>query len=749
MLILMNISKFFNRQKPLLLIPAFFFLCVSNHAQCATSNAIEPVRYFVNHEAQLKTLDSRLSIYKTSGLLGISGIGKTQLARMYAKRNQDKYDLIWFFDSNLDLNESFIELATAINKDISRWQSPKLPENYKESKSAVLKLLGSKSNWLLVFDNIKINQNNKLEEITNWPHNGHVILCSQDSHNLPHATQLPTLTKEEALSLAESIFQNSNSALAKDLVETFKGYPLLVAQGAIFLNDNHYMKPSEYAALLNKSDNKVNAHVELVLKQLSNSAKSLLYKIAVINNQQFSKAILTNITENKDTISDDIYNLIRFGLITQEQNQTKEILEMHDVIKEAILKISGTPKTRENISIVIDKINESLPRGVSSRYLVIVEDETMISNLEELLQNGELYDVDLYKILELRKNLFGFYLLRLNYHKCQKMIDWLLEHRSSFSSLFMSNKDKAVYSMYLTDIALYEAFSLGNYISSLQFLKEAEEVTRKLEGYPEIKFTLYSQLAQAYAYSGDIDNAAKNMEIVDKIIKNDPNGDFDMGLVWYIKAKLALMHGDYEKGLYAISKNIEAEAHLPQDTFTAPTYILQSEILNYMGRYSQAYEISKRIYKQERESIKEDHEIHGRILLQLSRAELGLNMVQEAMVNIKIAKEIYIKLNPQSLNTSANPELAAVFVAEGDVLAQNGQIEEAANAYATAETIYFNCYRGNMHYLDDISYMYYEAAVATYNLKDKFWYNKFSQSLFEKFGRNHARSAALLKKYPD
>ncbi|MES2215231.1 MAG: hypothetical protein V4485_04340, partial [Pseudomonadota bacterium] len=220
-----------------------------------------------------------------------------------------------FFDGSGDLNEEFIRLAGIINKEYCPNHERSLPENYEESKKAVLDLLSSKNDWLLVFDNIKIDQNDKLKDIVNWHHNGHVILCAQDSRNLPQAIPVPHLSDLDASDLTKHILNNPDPDLTKELVRIFKGYPLLVAQSAIFLNDNKYITPQEYANILRASDDKVTAHVSLILDQLSESSKNLLYKIAMIDNHRFSRGLLEVITDNKQSLPEDIYNIARFGLV--------------------------------------------------------------------------------------------------------------------------------------------------------------------------------------------------------------------------------------------------------------------------------------------------------------------------------------------------------------------------------------------------------------------------------------------------
>jgi ABC-type glutathione transport system ATPase component len=79
------------------------------------SNFVAPVTYFVNHVKQLNLLKNNLIKYRQASIIGTSGMGKTQLARMYCYENQNNYKLIWFIDCNLDINQELLKLAKAIN----------------------------------------------------------------------------------------------------------------------------------------------------------------------------------------------------------------------------------------------------------------------------------------------------------------------------------------------------------------------------------------------------------------------------------------------------------------------------------------------------------------------------------------------------------------------------------------------------------------------------------------------------------
>ncbi|WP_367364161.1 hypothetical protein [Candidatus Tisiphia endosymbiont of Nedyus quadrimaculatus] len=102
--------------KKYLLIIMVLIIPYTSVAQVEISNLITPVNYFVDHVKQLTLAKNNLIKYRQTGFVGISGMGKTQLARMYAYEHKNNYDVIWFIDCNLDINEEFLKLAKSINE---------------------------------------------------------------------------------------------------------------------------------------------------------------------------------------------------------------------------------------------------------------------------------------------------------------------------------------------------------------------------------------------------------------------------------------------------------------------------------------------------------------------------------------------------------------------------------------------------------------------------------------------------------
>jgi tetratricopeptide (TPR) repeat protein len=323
------------------------------------------------------------------------------------------------------------------------------------------------------------------------------------------------------------------------------------------------------------------------------------------------------------------------------------------------------------------------------------------------------------------------------------MKKWLEEKEAdkSLVSNKMNDQQRVNYSWYLADIGIYEHFAKSSFISSLSYLDKAKNIIQGITTKPELEFTILMQLAQTKIYGGDISGAEKNIIEVDSVIQKNLNADFDMGLYWFIKTRILMAKGRYNEAISAVDNNIKAEAHLPRDTFTAPTYILKSEILNYMGNFKDSYEVITMIQRQEMSNKQPDHELHGRILTQLSRAELGLGLLDKALEHAVTACNIFQKeIIKYNITSVMNPEFAAALVSKGDSLFKKNKLDEAVEAYNEAETIYFRKYGDNYRYMDDISYLLSQGSKAACTSKNHFWKKHFYDQMIANFGTERPRA---------
>ena len=255
----------------------------SSFASKQISNLVTPVSYFVNHVKQLHDLKNNLNKYRQTSIVGTSGIGKTQLVRTYAYENKNQYNLIWFLDCNLDMNQGFVKLAQKLNQE----NNANLSEDPKLVQKEIMNYLSSKDKWLLVFDNLKIGENKKVKELVEWEHNGHVIFASQDKEIIPHTIELSVFNEKDTKTLANNLLENKNDV--KFLAEVFGNYPIVIVQGAQLLNQIKGLDKEVYMKKIQQSEDKIKLNIEQTIKELKPNASKLMTKIALINNQRFSK----------------------------------------------------------------------------------------------------------------------------------------------------------------------------------------------------------------------------------------------------------------------------------------------------------------------------------------------------------------------------------------------------------------------------------------------------------------------------
>ncbi|WP_375331683.1 tetratricopeptide repeat protein [Candidatus Tisiphia endosymbiont of Temnostethus pusillus] len=723
-------------------------------AQDQVSNSVVPVTYFINHIKQLTLLKNNLTKYEQASVVGVSGMGKTQLARMYSYENKQNYDIIWFIDCNLDINEELLKLAKTIN---STFKSNLISEDITLVKKELMAYLSSKDKWLLIFDNLKIKENHKVQEFVNWEHNGHVIFASQDSEGLHSIIKMTAFDKQDAITLANNILENNNPKSAEFLAQEFVGYPILIVQGVQLLNQVPGLNQEEYKKRIRDSADKIKLNITLAIKELKPNAKKLLNKIALINNQGFSKDLLRIITDDKNTIDDDIYQLSKFALISNtDPNETNPVFEMHDVIANKIMEINGNKNNKAFLEDIVTKLMNSIPSSVVKAH-IFRNAKTVSENLEIIKKNEQKYNIYVYKLMELNLQLIIKYINSFDFYKATELINWFNKNDQDgkFKLWLMNNNEKRVYAAYLHIIGQYGQY--GYYRSSdnktaIEYLVRAKKVLDNVQGYNTLKFNVFFNLAMSNIVLGDIQEVEKNTQIIDRMFNEGSVDKIDIPMLYFVKARLFFIQGKYLESLEQANKTMEAciKNGLNQDDLLLThLYLFKAEVLNILGQYKEAYAQVDKLYDMHKPSKKEDHEVFGRIFTEMSRAELGLGNIRKALEYAQKAKNIFIN-DPTKKNANLTElqdlRLAKAFVVEGDALAALGQNEKAAESYASAEVLYYNNYRDNMKNVDEVSYLYWAAAKATCNLPNKFWYIKFSTQLIEKFGENHFRSIDILSK---
>ncbi|WP_341757336.1 tetratricopeptide repeat protein [Candidatus Tisiphia endosymbiont of Ditula angustiorana] len=689
------------------------------------TNLITPVSYFVNHEQQLKILDEHLNKYRQASIVGTSGIGKTQLIRMYGYENKNNYDLIWFFDCNLDFNEQFVKLA----KQLNTIKQTNISEEVALAKKEVISYLTSTNKWLLVFDNLKVNENTKVQDFIDWEHNGNIVFCSQDNEKLSNIIAMPILDKPTIIALANSLLDNKDNNSVEFLTQSFSGYPILIVQGTKLLNKIKGLDKEEYKKKIYQSTDKIATNINMVIQQLKPSAIKLLNKIALLNNQSFSKQLLTIITDHKDTLDDDIYQLSKFMLISNINfSENNPIFEMHDIVSNKIMELNG-----DNNKIYLENIITKLPKvkGTHSGYLWRTA-QTIPENLEILLSNSEKYNINIYTIMILRSELFSLY-VNLHNNKAQQMVNWFIQKdkNKEFKLWQMYENQKFYYARYLGAIGTYHKKILQNFETSIPYFTKALEILDKLdddESNYSLKFNLISHIYDSYVLLGKIKFAEELLAKIAKLVKHGNIQEADMSIIYSSKSVLCEMQGKYHEALEYVDKIIELfiknGSHI-HDLYFAETYISRAKMLSFLGRYQEAYTQSQQLYNIYKPIKNEDNEIFANIYTEMARSILGLDKVDQAYEYIKKAISIFL-------------------ASENSNFTQN-RLKHAIESYKKAFVIYHYLYKDKSKNIAQVSELYNKGAKAACKSKDLYNYKFFGKPQIKEFGIHHPNTVDMIE----
>jgi hypothetical protein len=712
-------------------------------------NVVTPVSYFVDHIKQLNTLKSYLSKYKTVSVVGTSGIGKTQLIRTYVYDNKNQYKLIWFFDCNLDLNKEFLKLAKQLNK----YYDAGISEEAELSKKEVMQFLVKRSDWLLVFDNLMINKNDKVQDIINWEHNGNVIIASQDNESLPYTVIINSFDKKDVVTLAENLLDNGSLEDVEFLYSAFKGYPILIVQGAQLLNRVKGLSRDEYKKKVYQSVDKIKLNIELAIKELPTSAVNLLSKIALINNQAFSKNLLKIITDYPDNLENDIFQLSKLMLISNvEANEQNPIFEMHDIISQKVLEIDKDKNNKKHLEDILTKLIDFMPNNILEGHR-FRQEVSISENLEIILKNAQAYHADIYKIMILNAVLLTDYINNFDYYSAEESINWFndCDNKRKFNYFLMSNEEKRAYGQYLTNIGGYHKRRFVDDNTALKYYLKAKKVFDDVKGHESIKCNLYYNLAFANISLGYIDQGKNYIKMVEQLFDHGLVDSSDRVLLHLAKVRLFFIQGEYFNALKEANITIEAFTKNgidSNDLLLTNIYLLKAEVLNVIKKYEAAYVQTQQLYKMYKPVKKEDHEVFGRIYTQMARSELGLGRQNKALAHIKKAIAIFLsddRRNPKKADYPEDPDLAASYVVQGDIFFVQDNLKQAIESYKKAQIIYFYLYRNRSKNIAHISHLYTQGGKAACKANDLYNYKIFSETQVKEFGVNHPNTVTMFE----
>lgn len=310
--------------------------------------------HFVGREQIFRSLNASFhrtdELSRRQALVGMAGVGKTQIALEYAHRHREEYSLVWWLraDNETTLGNDYAALAREL--------FPGVPDRHPAAtRDAVCQELQRRRGWLLIFDG-SFDPSAVAEHIP-VKHHGHVLITSRNPNwrGIGSVFPVPTMDRNEAISFLRERSGRTDSLLAVGQVAKALGdLPLALDQAAALIEQTRisfddYLRRFEdhWAELLSRGrsgqkQDSIGMSMEIAFRELESTAPAaaeILNLLAFVGPDGFRKdwlaagadrvgETLAGTVGNPIFLDEALGALLRYSLI-ELQN---DAISMHRIV---------------------------------------------------------------------------------------------------------------------------------------------------------------------------------------------------------------------------------------------------------------------------------------------------------------------------------------------------------------------------------------------------------------------------------
>lgn len=545
------------------------------------------------------------------GLYGLSGIGKTTIAKEMVNYTKIKYNFIGWFNAEsrelLDLQ--YIELGqkyNLFNKDSSSEQKVKI----------VKKWLENLKNIFLVYDNAP-----DCDILLNYlPNHGNIIITSTN-YKLPGATAIEIMDEEESKKLLNKlllpiIVQNKISKNDLSLLAKKLGYlPLAMSQASAYILEN-MMSVKNYLSLYDSerdillSDNTMPvmdkheaAYItwDMALKKIQQDAENekivkLLSVVTFCNYDEIPKALVAQyLYGNSDNralleLNKLLIKLKKYSLVKVTSNSFSMHSLVHSWLKSRFSDHNNKLFELEKIIVSMKELNSWISKtgeDVKLQKLLIPHAENLLSEVKAT-NNLEL-NVKLSSILGTCYYTFGYY------EKCREFFNnALIMNRKKYSN---DHPDNVEILNYLGLVHI----KIGDFDSSKNILMEALEIAKKNYGDNNIKVAYIMKTLEWYYLC--VADYAKALELLENglsiLEKYYSTHHISISEILYSLGRAHLYQGNYNEAKFLITKAVNfTQANYDENHISVALALHNlGKILLFLGEYEDARELLEKSLK--------------------------------------------------------------------------------------------------------------------------------------------------------
>ena len=471
------------------------------------SEVPRPCRHFVGREDETTELHSLLEDNSKAFLYGIAGIGKSELAKSYAKQYKKHYTNILYFEYAGDLHQSVTDMDFADD----------LPEDTEEERfrkhNRFLRSL--KDDTLIIIDNFNATATQDSFLSVMLKYRCRILFTTRSKFDSYCTLHLKEIKESSSLfQLVSSFYSEAEEhrAIVEKIIETVHYHTFAVELAAKLL-ENGILAPQQLLEKLQKekasleNEDKIKAfkdgqssnatyyyhiHTLFSLYSLSQEQKGIMRNLCFLPSGGISARLWAEWLQLRNL--NDINDLIETGFV---QSSLRHTISLHPMIQE--IAVSETAPSVTSCHTLLDSLQKiCLMHGIEVSYY-----KKLFQTTENIIQFIEKDDIPQYLLF--LEDVFP-YMEKYHYQKGMKKIIQELQHFIK-ANTYGTASDRAL----LLD---YQATLETKTEKAIKLEKEAlAQIKETTKENAHLVSNLHSNLGGLYRISGQLDLSKKHMEM--------------------------------------------------------------------------------------------------------------------------------------------------------------------------------------------------------------------------------------------